>query len=553
MRVIFKDVGFLSKSVRRGHNFLRGAAILTTSTVIVKAIGFFFKIPLTNLTDTSVMGYFNTSYNIFNFMYVIASAGLPSAIAKLVSSNLALGRHRDADRVIKIAFTTYSVVALVGFILVFTGAEFFAGLLSNAKATYAIMSISPAIFLITIVATFKGYFQGHQNMVPTATSNIIEALTQMILGLGSAYILQSLGYPYHIVAAGAVSGVSVGALLSTIYMYTVYKRARHVRPLKFSDKTLKATPTKQLYKEFLKIAIPITLGSVTQNLTGFIDVIFVMRRLNSLPNVTQEIANSLYGTYTSMAVTLFNMPPSVIMSLGISALPAVSAAFALKNKDRVNRIINSTLRICAMFAFPSAIGMSVMSKPIVSLIFFSDNVKKDIGTGAGLLSILSVAIIFVSISQITQYMLQAIGKPQLPVRNIVIGGILKIVINYILVGTPGIGIYGAPIGTNVCYFVIMILNLISLKQNSKVRLNISKVFIKPFIASVGSAAAAYLTWMLLFDIAGNTVATLCGIAMAVIIYAVLLLFTRTLSKDDINLLPFSQKLLNTLEKKGWIS
>lgn len=536
---------------RSGQNFITGAAILAVAGVLVKVISACFKIPITNLVGAQAMSYFNTAYTVYNLLINISSVGLSVAVAKCISEYVALGQYRDVKSVIKAANTTLVVAGLVCSLVFFIFAENIATWLNNPLAAPACRVMSPAILFVAVLSVYKGYAQGYSNMVPSAISNIIEVLSKLIFGLGGAYVMIKLGYDMPLVMAGAVGGVTFGALLSMLYLilskHILKRKVDRIYPI--TDLTPPPTRFQSVLKKFIWIAIPVTVGSLTSNLASTIDLAIVMRRLTEIPGVTTEVANTLYGAYSSMSQTVFNMPATIIISIGVSVLPAISAAFALKQKDRLNNTLNTAIKLCTLVAMPCSFGMTVLAGPILNLLYSS---AEDIAVATPPLMYLGMAFFFMCCAAVCTPLLQAVGKAMIPVVNIIIASVIKIICNYILVAIPEIGIDGAAISNIVLYVVLFVLDFIALRRITKTRADIKSVYIKPLIAGILCGAAAWGSHALLSNIIREEVATVVAIGLAAVVYVGFILFSKTIKKEDIEFLPKAKKIDKILEKRNWI-
>lgn len=540
-----------TKNNQSGQNFITGAAILAVAGVLVKVISACFKIPITNLVGAQAMSYFNTAYTVYNLLINISSVGLSVAVAKCISEYVALGQYRDVKSVTKAANVTLVMVGLVCSILFFVFAQDIAVWLNNPMAAPACRVMSPAILLVTVLSVYKGYAQGYSNMVPSAVSNIIEVLSKLIFGLGGAYVMMQMGYEMPLVMAGAVGGVTFGALLSMIYLMLakrVYQRkVDRIYPI--TELTPPPTRFQSVLKKFIWIAIPVTVGSLTSNLASTIDLAIVMRRLTEIPGVTIDGANTLYGAYSSMSQTVFNMPSTIIISIGVSVLPAISAAFALRQRDRLNNTINTAIKLCTLVAMPCAFGMAVLAKPILELLYSS---ASDIAIAWKPLAYLGVAFFFMCCAAVCTPLLQAVGKAMIPVVNILIASVVKIVCNYILVAIPEIGIDGAAISNIVLYVVLFALNFISLRRITKTRADIKSVYIKPLLGGILCGAVALGGYTVLSKAVSDSIATIAAIGLAAVAYVGFILFSKTIKREDIEFLPKAKKIEKILEKRNWI-
>lgn len=538
-------------SNRSGQNFITGAAILAVAGVLVKVISACFKIPITNLVGAQAMSYFNTAYTVYSLLINISSVGLSVAVAKCISEYVALGQHRDVKSVIKAANTSLVVVGLVCSLVFLIFAEDIANWLNNPLAAPACRVMSPAILFVAVLSVYKGYAQGYSNMVPSAISNIIEVLSKLIFGLGGAFVMIKLGYEMPLVMAGAVGGVTLGALLSMLYLMIskqFFKRkVDKIYPI--TDLTPPPTRFQTVLKKFIWIAVPVTVGSLTSNLASTIDLAIVMRRLTEIPGVTSEVANTLYGAYSAMSQTVFNMPATIIISIGVSVLPAISAAFALKQRDRLNNTLNTAIKLCTLVAMPCSFGMTVLARPILDLLYSSPS---DIAVAWRPLAYLGVAFFFMCCSAVCTPLLQAVGKAMVPVVNIIIASIVKIICNYVLVAIPEIGIDGAAISNIVLYVVLFALDFIALRRITKTKADIQSVYVKPLLGGILCGAVALGGYTILSRVTGNGLATIVSIGLAAIAYVGFILFSKTIKREDIEFLPKAKKIEKILEKRNWI-
>ena len=537
---------------KQNKSFVIGASILGASTILVKIIGAAFKIPLTNLIGRSGISIFTSAYVIYNLLFILSTAGLPVAISRIVAANVAEGRYDDSKRTMRVAFSTFSVFGLIASILTFVFSSQLSVLIGNPNTGYAIMAIAPAVFLISTVGPIKGYFQGHSDMVPTSVSNIIEALSKLVLGLGIAVFLQSAGYEPSIVAAGAISAISIGTVLSALYSWFIYIRFKAKHGEEFKAKQLLPPKSyKEILGEFLKMAIPVTLAASTMYVANVIDMASVTWRLQTGFGLSLENAEIAYGDYAGIAQTLVNMPVSIIVSIGISIIPMIAAAQVLRKKDQVTEGINSSLKITALLAIPCAVVFILFANPIITTLYGAEGAAQSVL----LLAALGTTAFTISFSNTSTSILQGIKKPNIPIISLAIGAVIKVVLNYFLVAQ--IGIVGATISSNICYLVILMINLFFVHYYLKIRINYFSIIIKPLFAYGVSAliALGMFTLIMRFVTAGRvlSLAILCVcLIISAVFYIIMLLLTKTLDKNDIILLPKGKKLLKILENKGWI-
>ncbi len=525
-------------SDNKNQAFMKGALILIIANALVKVIGAVFKIPLTYVLGEEGMGLFSSSYNMYAWMFVVATAGFPVAISRMVSESRAKGNHTEVKRILRGSLILMTVIGTIGTAVLYFGAGPFSALMKNPDARMGIASVAPALFFVSVMSVFRGYFQGKQDMMPTALSEVVEALGKLVAGFALAWLLLPKGLPH--ASAGAVSGVTVGAFLGAFLLIIVYffKRDKD-NTNSFADFGPQRS-TRRIVFDLAKIAIPITIGASVFSLTSVIDMIMIMRRLQMSAGFSYDQAQALWGSYSGYATPLFNMPPTLITAISISIVPAITAAVAKGDMPFARKTAATAVRLTTLFALPCAIGMSTLSGPILMLVYHTKFAERS-------LMLLSIAIVFVSLVMVTNAMLQAVGKENIPVRNMIIGGIIKIVVNYTLVGMPTININGAPIGSNLCYIVILILNIFSIKKVIGVKFGFVQSFIKP-VLSVAVMAVTALAVYNYAAVLGNTLATLIAISAAAVMYLAMLFILAAITRDDVEMLPKSEKIIPVMEK-----
>lgn len=527
----------MSSNNEKSKSFMHGAIILLIANALVKVIGAVFKIPLTYILDEEGMGYFSTSYQMYTWMFIVATAGLPVAISKMVSESHAKGSDYEVGRIFKVSFKLLLSIGIIGFLALFFGADFFAEkLLKNPGAAWGIRAVAPAMLFVSLMSAYRGYFQGLQNMIPTAASEVAEAIGKLVIGFCAAYFLVSSGLEF--ASAGAVFGVSCGAFLGFATLLFLYTRRKN-KNLGKNTNDFKSESDKKLLWKLVKIAVPITIGASVFSLTSLIDMAMIMRRLQA-GGFSGDAANKMWGSYSGFAMPLFNLPPTLINAITVSIVPAIASFFAKQDFKSAADTTCKSMKITILFALPCAVGMSLLSKPILNLVYGQTHATST-------LQILSIAIIFVSLVLVTNAILQATGKAIIPVINMAIGGVIKVVINYFLVSHPEININGAPIGTTVCYVVILSLNIFFMKRSMKIKFPIAELVIKPLVSVAAMAVVIYFAAPF-FAGYGKIISAGAPIAIAVAVYFIMLVIVKGINEDDIALLPKADKLIRVCRK-----
>lgn len=534
------------------QSFMEGALILIVAGFLVKVIGAVFKIPLYNIIGAQANAYFTVAYDIYTWMYILTTSGLPVAISRMVSESNAVGRYENSRRILSVAFSTFFVLGIAGSAVLWFGADTLAALMHNENAAMAIRIIAPAIMFEIVMSSYRGYFQGYQNMVPTAVSQIIVALAKLGGGIAVAKYILSLGLPEKellpMLAAGAISGVTMGTVLGSLYL--VVRRRMAAPPI--PDGILvseELESRKHILRRLIAITVPIAIGSSVMSVTNLVDTSVVLDRLLAA-GFSQADAETMFGAYSGMARTLFNLPTALIIPIGISVIPAIAQRFTVGDKSASSGILGSALRLAILMALPAGLGLSFMAKPILDLLYPAR--PEDAVMVAPLLSMLGIAVMFVCLVSITNAILQAIGREQVPVFTILVGGCVKVITNFTLVGRPDVNIYGAPVGTNLCYFIIMVLNLLYIRKTLGHLPHVLGFTAKALGASLVACAGARLLYNYASAAISTRLATILCIAFAGLVYLTIVLITKAMRREDVILLPKGEKIAQLLEKRNWM-
>ena len=585
------------------NTFFGGAAILAMGILVVKVIGLFYKIPLVNIIGSEGSADFNNAYNIYSVLLTISTAGLPVAVSKMVSEANALGRQNQVHKVFRLSLAAFLTLGVVSFLIMYFGSEQLAGMMHDSLAAAGIRALAPAVICVGCLSAFRGYAQGHGNMTPTAVSQILEALCKLVIGLGLAYWLVRAGQPSHVAAAGAITGVTVGTILALAYMIFNFVSTRMREEKDTQDAPDSA---RRILSTLMKIAIPITISSSMVGIVTVIDSALVQGQIQKVlisdPDswalyqqvvdfapleaardawqqavssgaaaeavsqlygavelAAENISRSLYGNYSG-SLTIYNLPLSLMAAITASVIAAVSAALARRDRRGAARITGSALRITALLAFPMGVGLFVLGTPIIRLIF----PELDASVAGPLLSTLGIASIFVCLMLVCNSVLQAHGFINLPVVIMALGGVVKIVTNYNLVAVPTIGISGAPVGNVLCFGLCMVLDLVVIARVIHGRPDYLPLLAKPAAAAGVMGLGAWAVYGMLSKLlsyeevtqagetiqtlgkTGNGIAVMGAILIAVIIYAVLVVALRAISREDLSLMPKGDKIAKIL-------
>lgn len=526
------------------QNYLQGAAILAAGVIIMKILGFIYKVPLGNILGDEGYTHFLVAYNIYSVFLTLATAGLPVALSRMISEANTMNRPNQVRRIFSVAWRTFFVLGVVCTLIMALFPDELADLLGDPEANISIMVLSPAVLLVCLTSAYRGYCQGHENMTPTTVGQVLEVLAKVVAGLALAWYLTRAGYSLPKSSAGAIFGVTVGSLAALGYML-LYKRRHYSSAANGND-----TPESRGHalRTLLRIGIPITIGSSVLSLINLVDSGLCLGRLQDAAGFSYEEAKVLFGVY-GKAQTLYNLPASFITPLTISVVPAIAAAIALHRNREASRIAENSLRIAAVIALPMGVGLSVLADPIMSTVYPDSH-----ASGGLLLTIMGAASFFVCMALMMNAVLQAGGNEKYPIYSMIVGGIVKIGVNWFLVADPDINIVGAPIGTLICYVVMCVMNFAFIRHCMPEKPSLGRIMVRPLISSAVMGASAWAIYGLCSRFLGDgylhtALSMLVAIAVAVIVYLVLVIALRAVTYEDMKLLPKGEKLARLLHIK----
>ena len=549
------------KGKQKGQSYLHGAAILTVGVIIMKVLGFFYKIPLTNILGDEGNSMFKSAYDIYFVFFTLATAGLPVALSRLVAEADAEGRPRQEQKLFRVALTAFSVLGLVLASIMFFFPHWLAEVyLENPDAAPSVRAMAPAILLVCMVSAYRGYFQGNGNMIPTTVDEVLEVLFKVISGLVIAVlVLRSYeGRPdaLPMASAGAIFGVSIGSAVSLLFM--VYYKHRHASELAApytagvhepgSDpgKADLADSSATILKKLVTIGMPIALGACIMALLNSVDSKLCMNRLQKAAGFSYQQAKVLFGVY-GKAQNYFNLPAAFITPLTIAIVPAISAAIARGDRETAGKVSEDSMRISAVLSVPMGVGIAVMAKPIMQILQPGSH-----EAGPSLLAVMGVASFFVCILLMENAILQASGKEKLTMLTLVTGGLVKILVNWFLVARPEINIYGAPVGTLVSYFVMSVMSYVFMWRGLENRPRLLRCFSGPMLASIPMGLTAWAIYGLCSRATEGMggffrlLSLAAAILAAVLVYAVVAIVLRAVTREDLRLIPGGEKIANLL-------
>ena len=538
------------------QNFLQGAALLAIATAIVKIIGAFYKLPLNMAIGAEGYSYFTTAYDIYSVMLLVSTAGLPVAVSRMVSQASTLGAYTRLRKIFRTSLVMFAILGGLTSVLMIFGAKPLANLMNQPDAWISIACLGPCGILICLMSAYRGYFNGQGNMAPTSVTQVIEAVIKLVVGLALAFLLIRMTGNVAIAAGGAIIGVTMGSALALIYMLWKFRR---------SYKRLPVTPeqpgsTKGTLKVLLAAAIPITIGSAGLQLLTVIESGLYMDRLVYLIETNQYMGHMVTGTVTAqkaaatlkglfnMAQTIFNMPCAFIIPITVSVLPAVTSFLTMGDHKGVRETEESAARITGLLSLPCAVGLTVLARPIMSLL--GGYTGEQLELSAQFMTILGITVFLYAIIQYTNALLQSHGYVNVPVVNMLSSGVVRLVLVYVMVGNPNLGLLGAPIGAFIGYLLIAVLNLTAIARKVEQKPRLLQNLLRPAIPALVMGVVVFFCYRGLVSVLGldGSRVILAGVPICVgaLVYFVCVVLMKSITRSDCLLLPKGEKIAKLL-------
>ena len=499
---------------------------MTVAGIIVKVIGSVNRIFLSRLLGGEGIGLYQMAYPIYLLALSVSSAGIPVAISILVAEKIALQDYRGANRVFKISLSVLTATGLLFSFLLFFGAGWLIDqhYVRDPRAYYAIAALAPAIFFVTILSSFRGYFQGLQQMMPTGISQIAEQFFRVVTMVVFAWLLLPRGLEY--AAAGASFGAGPGAVAGLLVLVYFYWRYRGDFQQKMElQPAMRQESGGSIITRIVKLALPVSLANIMLPLVSNIDLLIVPPRLE-VAGYTVEQATELFGYLTGMAIPLVNMATILTASLAASLVPSVSEAHTLGDRAAIRDRTATAMRIANLITIPAFVGMWLLATPISTMLYATPKAGVPIAISA-------LGIFLLGIHQVTTGVLQGLGHTAIPVVNMMVAAGVKVVLSWTLTAMPSLGIVGASWATIADFGVGALLNIFFVYRYVGFAIDVKDTLKTGAAAGVMGVLCLGLYQFLAAHGVGNTLSTLLAIAGGGGVYGVLLLLTGSIGEREI--------------------
>ncbi len=536
----------MSKNKNSDASFLLQGSILAVASFISRIVGLLYRMPLKAIIGKVGNDYYGTAFSVYNIILIISSYSIPLAVSKLVAARMGKGHVKDAFRVFKGALFFAIASGGAGALILYFGAEFFTGtLLKTPLSAIALKILAPTLFVVALLGVFRGFFQGLNTMIPSAFSQVAEQILNAIVSIVAAYVLYSYGknigemigdadnYAAAYGAAGGTIGTASGALLAFLFMLFVYfaYRKRFKKRLR-RDHHRGVESYGDIMHILLLTILPILLSTTVYSVSTIIDQ-GVFKNIAIHQGYSAKQISEWWGVYSGQFIVLTNVPISIASSLAASSVPSLSTAFHAKDFDKVNKQISLATRFIMIIAIPSAVGMSILGRPL-NILLFQDNDK----TTMMIMLLGSLSIVLFGLSTLTNGLLQGIDHMRTPVINAVISLLLHVLVLFALMEFFDLNIYAVVIANNVYGLSVCILNDLALKRYSGAYINPSKTYFIPLFASVVMGMIVFALYEAINHFVGsNSLAVLVSICVGMAVYFVVLLLMKGLTEDELNRFP----------------
>ncbi len=546
-------------SSKKDSNFLVQGSILAAASIISRIIGLLYRLPMTDIIGDTGNNYYSCAFEIYNIMLIISSYSLPLAVSKLVSARMAKGERTAAYQILKGALVFAAVAGTVVAFVVYFGAEYFTSMLQTPLSVFALKILAPVLVVVAVLGVLRGFFQGLGNMMPSAISQVIEQIVNAIVSIWAAYVLfqfgskagQVLGNPDKYAAAfgaaGGTLGTNLGAVSALLFMLFVFCAYMRVFKKKMKrERNVEVDSFAYTLKILIITIIPVLLSSTIYNISGIIDQ-GLFKNIATMQGYTVDEIDVWWGVFSGKYKVLINVPISIASAMAASSVPSLSASFAAGDKESVNNQINAAIRFIIVIAMPCCVGLAVLAKPVFALLFPGTISSLDLATN--MMWVGAIAIVFYSLSTLSNGLLQGIDQLKIPVKNAAIALVAHVILLVVLMLFFRLNIYAVVIANAFFAFLVCVLNAIALQRHVGYKQEFQKTFIVPAISSAIMGVIAYGVYALChFLFKNNLVSVIISIMVAVIAYFVLLLLLKGLTEEEIQKFPKGHFLVRTAKK-----
>lgn len=526
----------------KSTNFIVQGGILAMAGVIARLIGLIYRVPMQRTIGDAGMGYYSAAFQIYSLMLIISSYSLPVAVSKLIAGYTARDEYKNAKRIYNCSMLFACFTGGITCLIVFFCADFLAGLIKLPKSAIALRILAPTLLVVAIMGVMRGFFQGNGSMVPTATSQLVEQIINAIVsvvaakflfdyGLGVSGLLRDDDYAAAYGAAGGTLGTSAGALAGLICLIIVYlisKRDFNYR-VRHDENRHSDTFGRMLFALILTV-LPVLLSTTVYNLSDILDqgIFNYVMDTKGLSEVKAEH----WGIFSTKYKVLTNVPVALASAVCSSMMPSLTGCIRREEYKIARRKVSLAMRFTMILSIPCAVGLAVLGKPIISTLF-----QGEVDIPATMLKIGSIAVVFYSMSTLSNGVLQGIDKLNIPVRNAAIALVLHVGILYFMLDVFNMGLYGVVISCVLFALIMCILNWLAIRKYLKYQQEIVRTFVIPTISSIIMGLVAWLSNFLISKALSSFISLAISISLSVCIYFIVLIKLKGVKEKEIRSFP----------------
>lgn len=531
---------------RESNSFIVKGSVLAMASIISRILGLLYRMPLTAIIGKTGNDYYGTAYEVYNIILIISSYSIPLAVSKLVAARMSKGQVKNAYRILRGSLGFAAISGGTASLIVYFGADFFTGtLLQTPLSSIALKVLSPVLLIVAIVGVLRGFFQGLHTTVPSAMSQVFEQIVNAVVSIAAAYFLFSYGakvgavlgdkdsYSAAYGAAGGTLGTAMGAVTALLFMLLIYFAYRKVLLKKVKrDHSRSEESYLSIIRVLIFTIIPVLLSTTLYNISSIVNN-GIFKNVVLAQGYDTKTISEWWGVFTGQYKVLINVPISVASALAASAVPALAAAYERGELKKVRRQIASANRFIMIVAFPCAVGLFVLAKPIMMLLFGDSD-----QTTANIMYLGTIAIVFYSLSTLSNGILQGINRMRIPVRNAAIALVAQVVVLIICLLCFNLNIFAVVIANTFYALMMCILNELAVKKYSGAAIDLKRTFLIPGIVSIVMGLVVYVVYQLVnLIINSNLIATVLSIICGVVIYFVLMLLLRGITESELRRVP----------------
>lgn len=534
---------------KKKDSFIKQAGILAMAGIICRIIGILYRSPLTGIIGDEGNGYYSVAYNIYTIILLVSSYSIPSAISKVIAQKLAMKEYRNAQRIFYCSIIY--VVVVGGLASLFT--YFGAGILVQSNSIGVLKVFAPTIFISGLLGVLRGYFQAHRTMVPTSISQIIEQIMNAVISILAAYLLMQTVADSDSTtiaiygATGSAIGTGTGVLIAFIFMLLVYLVNRKIIHKRLeTDTHSTVAPYSEIIISLLLTVTPFILSTFIYNSTTSLNQTIYSKILINLKGMDEVSVTTQYGIFAGKSVVIANIPIAIASAISSAVIPSIAGSYIQGDLTDTNRKVDKATKTTMMIAIPAAVGLAALSIPIVRLLFPQ---KESMYQAAGLLCVLSITVVFYSLSTLSNAVLQGIGKVNMPVINAFVSLLIQTAFLVIILLTTNMNLYGLAVASIIYSLLMCIFNGISIRKSLGYKQNMRKCYFIPLLSSLIMGAVAGLIYMGLYTlIKSNAISLFVAILFGAILYFILMIKLRGITKNEIEGLPKGALIIRVFKK-----